>query len=161
MGKCAQTWKACSFSNQVWRLFLWSMCHYQPSQKDFLGPGGGSGLPSMGSTLLGVLFVSSCDLWPAHSACRSTCGDANTPSLLPSTQPQCCRMWMMLSSSRSALETTETSLTPPACRWLPPPSTAGQSLMVGEAAGDLGHRVNVNPCLLWKPQQTLWGVPLL
>lgn len=119
------------------------------------------GLPSMGSTLLGVLFVSSCDLWPAHSACRSTCGDANTPSLLPSTQPQCCRMWMMLSSSRSALETTETSLTPPACRWLPPPSTAGQSLMVGEAAGDLGHRVNVNPCLLWKPQQTLSGVPLL
>lgn len=143
VSKCSQTWKEFVHSvNQVW-----SICHYLPSQKEFLGPGRGSGLPSMGSTLLGVLFVSSCDLWPAHSACRSTCGDENIPSLLPSTQPRCCRMWMMLSSSKSALETTETSLTPPACRWLPPPSTAGQSLMVGEAGGDLGHRAKQMPTL--------------
>lgn len=139
---CTDLERVCSFSNQVW-----GICHYLPSQKEFLGPGRGSGLPSMGSTLLGVLFVSSCDLWPAHSACRSTCGDANIPSLLPSTQPQCCRMWMTLSSLKSALGTMETSLTPPACRWLPPPSTAGQSLMVGEAGGDLGHRAKQMPTL--------------
>lgn len=161
---CTNLERVCSVSSQVWRLHLWTICHFLSSQKEFLGPGHGWGLPSMGSTLLGggILFVSPCHLWPAHSACRSTCGGANIPSLLPSTQPQCCRMWMMLSSSRSASETMGTSSTPPACPWPPPPSTAGQSLMVGEAEGDLGPRANANnACLLWKPQQTLRDVPLL
>lgn len=99
--------------------------------------------------LWGLLCLSPCDLQPAHSVCRSTSGGGNTPSLLPSTQPQCCRTWMMPSSSRSALGTMETNSTPPACRWPLPPSTAGQSLMVGEAEGTwvIIQTPKTKPCL--------------
>lgn len=50
---CTDLERVCSFSNQVWRLHLWTICHFLPSQKEFLSPavygihaggGGGAGL---------------------------------------------------------------------------------------------------------------------
>lgn len=66
----------------------------------------------------------------ALSVPRSTSGGASIPCLLPFTRPPCSRMLMMPSSLRSASGTTVTSSTRPACRWPPPPSTAGRSLTV-------------------------------
>lgn len=109
--------------------------------------------------LLGSRAGQTCDPSPPRhlpssilSAPRSTSGGASTPSLLPSTRPACCRMSTMPSSSRSASETTGTSLTRPACRWPPPPSTAGRSLTVrprawlGPRAQSRGWALNPASC---------------
>lgn len=120
-----------------------------PSSQDLLGARLSQGLQPRDPSLHRCPCPSPRDPEAALSAPRSTSGGASTRSLLPSTRPPCFRMLMTPSSSRSASETMATSLTPPACRWPPPPSTAGRSSMVRPEAACLAEgpelRVGAEP----------------
>lgn len=65
---------------------------------------------------------------------RSFSGRGSSPCLWPFIQPHSSRTSMMPSSLRSASATMATSSTTPASLWPPPPSSAGQCLMVMQKA---------------------------